>query len=119
MTKNDYGKLINGKLAVGIPSTYRRPDGRTISNYDLQSIKVWIADGFMFIKRVFPKLTIGKDYSGNFSTKEENGELVLTYGVKDIVEEPEIITVQNLQIQIDEIKQMLIDNLGVIFSDIR
>ena len=55
MNKNDYGKLINGKLIIGIPSTYKRVDGKTISNYDLQSIDdsepfVWTWKNWAFLK---------------------------------------------------------------------
>ena len=109
MDKNNYGKLINNKLRIGIPSVYRLPDGRTISNYDLQKEAVWIKDGFMPIKKVYPILMVNKEYSG-FVAVENKGEIVITYKVVDIKEPEDKITIRELQIQIDAINKKLTDN---------
>ncbi len=99
---SEYGKIINGKLTLGIPSTYRCSDGKTVSNYNLQDTSVWLKDGFLPIEKTFPKLSANKEYSGSFVTKEEVGKIILTYELRDIVEQ-----VDSLQDQINDLKDRL------------
>jgi len=109
-----YGKIINGKLSIGIPSVYKKPDGRFVSNYDLQDPLMWKVDGFKFIIRVLPALEALQEYSG-YSVEEKDSEIILTYNVVDKIpaiidvdiKESIVTTSGILQTQIDDIKKTI------------
>jgi len=107
MDKNAYGKLINGKLVIGIPSSYTQYDGRSVSNYDCQHVGVWISDGFKLIEKVLPKLGAGQEY-GSCDIQEYDDKIVVTRGVISVIKEDN--TAELYAQQIDELSITVVNS---------